>query len=112
MSGTQAWVTITVAALPTFGTAGLAYLRWRSTSRQERERRAAAALQASQLAVEAARSEEQRMRDALLASQQSTIERLETMLLEEQRENERLRDAIAQRDREERRRVRREGGSS
>lgn len=92
MSGTDAWVTIVVAALPVTGTASIAYLRWRSSARRERERRVDAALQASQRAADAARTEEQRMRDALLASQQSTIDRLEMMLLEEQRENERLRD--------------------
>jgi type II secretory pathway pseudopilin PulG len=103
-------VTIIVAALPTVGTGTVAYFRWRSSARRQRGQREEAATRASQAAIEAARADAQQMRDTLLSSLNSTIERLEAMLRDEQRENERLRDEVVQNDRAERRSRRHEEG--
>lgn len=76
------------AAVPV--TTGLvAYVRWRKNAEEQRYQRGQAAAAAAQKAATDARAEERARTDQLLAEKQVSIDRLESLLQGEQRDNER-----------------------
>ena len=72
------------------GTGVIAYVRWRRKSAADRDSRTQVAIAAAQQAAAAARAEEKEAQRQLLAEKDATIARLELLLKQEQRDNERL----------------------
>lgn len=87
---------IASASVPT--SAGIiAYVKWRKNADENRYQREQAATTAANQAAVAARTEEQVMRDRLLAEKDATIARLELMLQSEQAANTRLQNMLLNR---------------
>lgn len=79
---------IGAAAVPV-STGLVAYVRWRKNAEEQRYQRGQAAAAAAQKAATDARAEERERTEQLLGEKQATIQRLETMLQNEQRDNAR-----------------------
>lgn len=80
-----------VVSITTPGGAGFIYwVRWRKRTVADRERRTQLIIDTAQQAATTARAEEKEAQRQLLAEKDATIARMELLLQQEHRENERL----------------------